>query len=319
VAVFKTLQTTLTVINTVKSLSKVFKAASKGGGLLSKVLGLGGIKLALIAGAVALVVAGFILLWNKSEKFRKTVMNLWAKLQPLGESLANLAKAAWDNLAPALEFVGTVLVNGLGSAVEVLAPVIENIIGIFTGLIDFITGVFSGDWEKAWQGICDIFSNLFDGLVNIAKVPINAVIGAINAVIEAINSCGITIPDWVPLLGGKKFSISLPEIPMLASGGIATAPTMAMIGEGGEPEAVLPLSKLAALLDEWAKKPKPTGGADSKSLGDGDNIVFSPVFNFYGAASKSDAEDAARTSFEEFKRMYRRLKAEERRKSFSPA
>ena len=117
--------------------------------------------------------------------------------------------------------------------------------------------------------------------------------------------------DW----GGVA---ALPQVslPRLAAGGIATAPTLAEIGEGGEPEAVLPLSKLAALLDKWAK-PQPTGGGNPG--GDGDNIVWSPVFNFYGSVSKADAEAAERSAFEEFKRNWRKLKAEERRKSFSPA
>lgn len=318
VGAFKALTVASAAVSAVNNLSTVFKKASTGGGLLSKILGAGGIKLALIAGAIALVAAGFIYLWNNSEKFRKTVIAIWDKLKPLGASLAGLAKTAWDNLAPALEFVGTVLVNGLGNAVQVLAPVIQNIIGIFTGLIDFITGVFSGNWEKAWQGICNIFSNLFGGLVSIAKIPINAVVGAINAVIGAINSCGITIPEWVPFgLGGKKFSVSLPEIPMLATGGIATAPTMAMIGEGGEPEAVLPLSKLAALLDEWAKKPKSTGhGGDAAET---DTIKLTQVFNFYGATTKEEAQEVGRISFTEFCRLHKQMEMEKRRKSFNPA
>lgn len=318
VAAFKTLKTINTVVTTFTSLKTIISKTSAAGGVMSKIMGLGGVKMALIAGAIALVAAGFIYLWNNSEKFRKTVIAIWDKLKPLGASLVGLAKTAWDNLVPALEFVGTVLVNGLGNAVQVLAPVIQNIIGIFTGLIDFITGVFSGNWEKAWQGICNIFSNLFGGLVSIAKIPINAVVGAINAVIGAINSCGITIPEWVPFgLGGKKFSVSLPEIPMLATGGIATAPTMAMIGEGGEPEAVLPLSKLAALLDEWAKKPKPTGhGGDAAET---DTIKLTQVFNFYGATTKEEAQEVGRISFTEFCRLHKQMEMEKRRKSFNPA
>lgn len=316
VTAFKTLKTINTVVTTFTSLKSIISKTSAAGGIMSKIMGLGGVKMALIAGTIALVAAAFIYLWNNSEKFRKTVIAIWDKLKPLGASLAGLAKTAWDNLAPALEFVGTVLVNGLGNAVQVLAPVIQNIIGIFTGLIDFITGVFSGDWGKAWQGICNIFSNLFGGLVNIAKIPINAVIGAIDAVIGAINSCGITIPEWVPLLGGKKFSISLPEIPMLATGGIATAPTMAMIGEGAEPEAVLPLSKLAALLD-GVKKPKPTGGGGGAA--DTDTVKLTQVFNFYGATTKEEAQEVGRISFTEFCRLHKQMEMEKRRKSFNPA
>ena len=127
----------------------------------------------------------------------------------------------------------------------------------------------------------------------------------------------MTIPDWVPGVGGTTLGINIPTIPALAAGGIATAPTLAMIGEGGEPEAVMPLSKLAALLDEWTK-PKPQGGGGPED-GDGDRIVWSPVFNFHGNTTKEEAVEAARMSFAEFKKMYKQMKAEERRKKFAPA
>ena len=256
VGAFHTLRTASAAIGAVKNLSTIFNAASQSGGLLSKVLSVGNVKLALIAGGAAALAAGFIYLWNHSENFRAAVTSLWVKLQPLGASLMDLASLLASVLGPAFQFVGLALVNGLESAVQIAAPIIENIIGIFTGLLNFITGVFTGNWELAWQGVCDIFGNLFGGLANIAKVPINAVIGAVNSVVGAINSCGFTIPDWVPVVGGKSFSINLPEIPMLATGGIVTAPTILEAGEGGEPEAILPLSKLAAMLQGASNTPE---------------------------------------------------------------
>lgn len=330
VGAFHTLRTASAAIGAVKNLSTIFNAASQSGSLLSKVMSVGNVKLALIAGGAAALAAGFIYLWNHSEKFRAAVTSLWVKLQPLGASLMDLASLLASVLGPAFQATGLALINGLESAVQIAAPIIENIIGIFTGLLNFITGVFTGNWELAWQGVCDIFGNLFGGLANIAKVPINAVIGAINSVVGAINSCGFTIPDWVPVVGGKSFSINLPEIPMLATGGIVTAPTILEAGEGGEPEAILPLSKLAALLDEWTQRP---GGARPEGTGglipspSGGNppaagsevITFAPVFNFYGPATREEAVEAGRLSFAEFKRLYDQLKAEERRKQLSYA
>ena len=80
---------------------------------------------------------------------------------------------------------------------------------------------------------------------------------------------------------------------------------------------MLPLSKLAAILDEWTK-PKPTPGGGTG--GGGETVVFSPVFNFYGGTpSREEAEEAGRISFAEFKKLYRQMKAEEKRKQFSPA
>lgn len=344
VGAFKGLKTASAAVGAVKNLSTVFKAATQGGGLLSKVLGMGSVKIALIAGAAALLAAGFVYLWNKSERFRETVSGILAKLQPLLQAFLSLASAAGSQLAPMLEFVGTALLNGLDAAIVVLGPTIENIIGMFTGLLNFISGVFSGDWEKAWQGICDIFKNLFSGLANIAKVPINAVIGAINSVVGAINQCGFTIPNWVPVVGGKNFSINLPQIPMLATGGIVTAPTILEAGEGGEPEAILPLSKLAAMLDafsgkgspenrdrsnlpapdvEWPDDPDPADKPPSPKRGGGpspkESIVYAPVFNFHGNTGQTKVKEAARLSFQEFKKMWRQLQDEDRRKNLQKA
>jgi hypothetical protein len=70
-------------------------------------------------------------------------------------------------------------------------------------------------------------------------------------------------------------------------------------------------------LDDWDKK-KP-GGGGTQGNGDGDTIAFSPVFNFYGSTTREEAEEAGRVSFAEFKRLYKQMKEEERRKRFSPA
>ena len=450
VGAFKALQAATAAVGAVKNLSTIFKAAAQGGGLLNKVMSMGNVKLALIAGVIAAVAAGFVLLWNKSEKFRETVMALWGQLQTLGGSIAELAESVWAFAGPLLEKLGGALLNGLERAVELLAPVVKNIMGIFTGITDFIGGVFSGDWDKAWQGIksivwnviaglgntvaaglkaivkavpeilsgvleiasaiwsrldslatkgiaaissrfpvlgavlgslwstvqkvwsniqvilqnaiqfvqnvfagnwsgawqnivnifgaifstvvakalapmnmlasgvqaainsvaaflqekfpflgalfsgwaasisaaienikaifsgiidfvqnvftgnwsgawqnvVDIFGNLIGMIVNLAKAPINAVISAINFVLEKINGISVTIPDWVPGVGGQTLGFNIPTIPQLATGGIVTAPTILEAGEGGEAEAILPLSKLAAMLQRVANAPE---------------------------------------------------------------
>lgn len=318
VGAFMALRTAGQAAGAIKGIGTVLGTAVKQGGLLKTVVGLLGGQFTVIIAIIAAVAGAFVILWNRSEQFRNAVMGILGRVQPLLQALGNFASMIWSNLAPALQFVAELILNGLQNAFVTIAPIVENIMGVLTGLIEFLTGVFSGNWEMAWQGICDIVSNLVQGLVQIVKLPINAIIGAVNSVIGAINNCGFTIPDWVPVLGGKSFSINLPTIPMLAAGGIATAPTLAMIGEGGEPEAVMPLSKLAELLDEWTK-PKPQGGGGGQEDAGGDHIVWSPVFNFYGNTTKEEAVAAARMSFAEFKKMYKQMKAEERRKSFSPA
>lgn len=262
-----------------------------------------------ILAITALIAAGVWLYKNwdtvkaKAAQLGAKISGIWTKIN----TAVTTAIAAISSRFPAL---GAVL-SGLWKSVQ---DVWGNIKAIFSNIIGFIDNVFSGNWSAAWGNVVSIFGNEFGALANIAKAPINAVISVINMVLSKINEMKISIPDWVPGVGGKTLGFNIPQIPMLATGGIATAPTLAMVGEGGEPEAVLPLSKLAQLLDDWDKKPKPG------SAGGGESIVFSPVFNFYGGTpSREEAMEAGRVSFAEFKRLYRRMKDEERRKQFSPA
>lgn len=289
-------------------------AASKAAAVASKAFRAGlafvtsPIGIAILA-ITALIAAGVWLYKNwdtvkaKAAQLGAKISGIWTKIN----TAVTTAIAAISSRFPAL---GAVL-SGLWKSVQ---DVWGNIKAIFSNIIGFIDNVFSGNWSAAWGNVVSIFGNVFGELANIAKAPINAVISVINMVLSKINEMKISIPDWVPVVGGKTLGFNIPQIPMLATGGIATAPTLAMVGEGGEPEAVLPLSKLAQLLDDWDKKPKPS------SAGGGESIVFSPVFNFYGGTpSREEAMEAGRVSFAEFKRLYRRMKDEERRKQFSPA
>lgn len=293
---------------------KASAAASKAAAVASKAFRAGlafvtsPIGIAILA-ITALIAAGVWLYKNwdtvkaKAAQLGAKISGIWTKIN----TAVTTAIAAISSRFPAL---GAVL-SGLWKSVQ---DVWGNIKAIFSNIIGFIDNVFSGNWSAAWGNVVSIFGNEFGALANIAKAPINAVISVINMVLSKINEMKISIPDWVPGVGGKTLGFNIPQIPMLATGGIATAPTLAMVGEGGEPEAVLPLSKLAQLLDDWEKKPKPG------SAGGGDSIVFSPVFNFYGGTpSREEAMEAGRVSFAEFKRLYRRMKDEERRKQFSPS
>jgi|GEM_PF-2626313 len=108
----------------------------------------------------------------------------------------------------------------------------ENIKGIFSGIVDFVKNVFSGNWKAAWQSVVDIFGNVFGMIGNLVKMPINAVISIINKAIDGINKLAINIPDWVPLVGGKKLGFSIPNIPALAAGGELVS-GMAIVAEAG--------------------------------------------------------------------------------------
>lgn len=300
---FKTAKTFMALLQSSGKIAQVTAAFQRFGSILTGPLGI----IIAVAGAIALLYKNWDTVKAWLVNFGNTVNQIWT-------NFSNMVGNAIAAIGQKFPMLGAYL-QGWWESIQ---AAVDNVKAIFQNIIDFISNVFSGNWSAAWQNIGNIFGNLFGMIVNLAKAPINGVISAINWVISKINSISVTIPDWVPGVGGKTLGFNIPTIPQLAEGGVATSPTLAEIGEGGEPEAVMPLSKLAALLDEYTKKPKPTGGTDGQEGGDGETIVFSPVLNFYGKADREEVEEATRISFEEFKRLYKRLKAEERRKKFKP-
>ena len=186
-----------------------------------------------------------------------------------------------NNLRPCFEAIGSFIQNVLGPVFtwllnNIVSPVFGGILAsissiwnsgvkpIFIGIIDFITGVFSGNWGKAWNGIVTLFKGIFEGIGAIVKLPLNAIIGIINGAIGLINGLSIDIPDWVPVLGGKKFSLNIPKMNYLYNGGIVTQPTLlnsntvagdAYKGKGNQAEAVIPLDDLKVWIKDLASRP----------------------------------------------------------------
>lgn len=163
---------------------------------------------------------------------------------------------------------GPVLGGVLNNFFGIVSDVWDGIKTVLTGVIDFISGVFSADWRKAWEGVKSIFSGIVKTLGNIFKVPINAIISmlnfaidGLNTLISGLNKIRFDIPDWVPLLGGKTFGLNIPkigEIPLLGTGGVLYRGT-AIVGENG-PEVltvsgskaiVRPLTDNGAVTDKY--------------------------------------------------------------------
>ena len=135
-------------------------------------------------------------------------------------------------LIPVIELVANIFSSVLGSALQSIAAIVQNVMQIFQGLIDFITGVFTGNWSQAWNGIKSIFSGAVGGLGEIIKAPLRAVVSAVNTVIGGLNK--LKVPDWVPGIGGK--GINIPQIPGFVNGTVRTPDTF-IAGENG-PELI---------------------------------------------------------------------------------
>lgn len=295
-------------INTIFGMGTYIKAmlgAVKGGVLgLFKVIAANPVGM-IIAG-IGLLVTAFIYLWNNCEGFRNFWKNLWVSVQNVFSAVSAWLKNAWQDVWTFLTTDPTIQ-----ALVAMITGVFNGLQTIFGGLIDFIVGVFTGNWSQAWSGVVSIFSGIWSTITSVFKVPINGVIKLLNWFISKINTISIgPLPNW-KILGeyaGAKVGFNIPQISYLANGGIVTQATNAVIGEGAEPEAVLPLSKLDAVLQQ-----RGLGGTTNNDNHTG-GVTFAPVQNFYGSVSKDDVSKANAESFEQFKRWMKQYEADRRRK-----
>lgn len=157
------------------------------------------------------------------------------KLKPVFNGIGIVIKAVMAVVKTEITTAFRIAANVIESAAGSIKQVISGITKVFNGILDFISGVFTGNWKKAWEGVKNIFGGCFEALAGLCKVPINAVIGLINSAIEGINSISVDIPDGIPLVGGKHIGFSIPKIPALAKGTPNWLGGLAQINEkGGE-------------------------------------------------------------------------------------
>jgi hypothetical protein len=241
--------------------------------------------LAIIA-AIALLIAAVVLIWKHWEELGTKTKILLAILAPfvvlpiaiiknwdtikdffskLWEAVKIIFKVTW-------EWIKNMFLNH--TPMGLVIKHWDKLKDFFSKLWEAIKIVSKAAWEwiknmflkytavglviKHWDKLKDFFSNMWDSIKNKFKDSINFLIGlaeklanswisGANAIIGALNKIQVSIPRWVPGIGGNTFGINLPKVPSislprLAEGGIVTRPTTALIGENG-PEAIIPLNR----------------------------------------------------------------------------
>ena len=183
----------------------------------------------------------------------KGVTDIWEYWKPIIMGVMAVVQWAWDTvLKPLANFFTTILVGAVQGFGYSIQTVFNGVKKVFSGVIDFVTGVFTGNWKKAWNGIVDIFTGIFQGISGVVKAPINTVIGIVNAAIDKINGFGFSVPDWVPIIGGRSFRVNVPKLNYLARGGIVSKQSLNMLAEGNNPEAVIPLKRDLSAIQQIA-------------------------------------------------------------------
>ena len=284
--IFKTVKSIAGVAGKIKALGAAFKGFSGIATLLTSPIG----QIALVLGAV---VTACILIYKNADKIKAAFSNLgdWiiAKVQPAVDWLNGAADWVVEKWNQAVQTV-----KGWGATI-------------------------SDAFQKFGDWIASLFSGIWDGLVSGFKGVINFFISGINTLISGANKLlSVKIPDWIPG-GGKTVGIQIPTIPMLAQGGIATKPTLAMVGEGRENEAILPLSKLQGLLNggNLASMMKSLIQRPAAVAGGGTTYQYSPQIVFNGG-DKQEHEEVLESDKKRFDRWAKEREEYDRRTRIKP-
>ena len=156
------------------------------------------------------------------------IMTVINAIMPLVEMILPLLQQLLETLIPVIQAMAEQFSVVLATAINAISGILEGLTQILQGLITFITGVFTGNWTQAWEGVKQIFSGIWQSIKSICVGVVNGIISVINTVISGLNA--LKIPDWVPGIGGK--GINIPLIPMLAKGSKFTPDTF-IAGEKG--------------------------------------------------------------------------------------
>jgi len=221
-------------------------------------------------------------------------------LPPIQEIIKNLGEIFKVYVEKIREYID-ILVKVFNFAFPFIKGVVEgvitnigNIVGglvkTLSGVIEFITGVFTGNWSKAWDGVKNIFGGVFDSLVGLVKAPFNTITGMINGLLEHIAKIKISIPSVsIPGLGdiggGSIGFENIGKMPYLAEGGITTKAMLSVIGDNPSGmEAVLPIEKLDGIIASAMNKAN-TNSKQTNGVGD---INFnSPLISISGDVSEN--------------------------------
>lgn len=211
------------------------------------------------------------------QTFMDTLDELWNEhFQPLWENmvefvtlLGELALTIYNNFilpivnwfvdtfGPVIAGAVSTVIEVLGGFVGIAVDVANGVLEALNGVLNFLIGVFSGDWERAWDGISQVFKGVWNGIVGVLEGAINLIIRGVNWLISQLNKVSFSIPDWVPAVGGKSFGFNIPKIselsiPRLAQGAVIppNREFLAVLGDQkSETNVEAPLSTIEQALE----------------------------------------------------------------------
>ena len=240
--------------------------------------------------AIGIIIGVITFLILNFDKVKKYAQNFWEVLKKILSSIKEAFSKAGSAIIiafkGAFEAIGTLIYKFISLILSVISNTFNNIFNFvksiiettmisinsivegiklsFSGIIDFFTGVFTGNWEQALNGLKNIAEGIFNIIKGIFLAPFRFFATGVNWVIDKINSLSIDIPKWIPVIGGNTYSFNIPKIPDIPNFATGTSyhrGGLAEINEGGRGEIVdlpngskvIPADKSKKILDNSNK------------------------------------------------------------------
>ena len=156
------------------------------------------------------------------EMTAEGLKQIWDGLKNTWNAIIDSIRDAWNMFIEWLRGKNPELAAIFETYGKLVSDLYNSVKQILGGIIAFISGVFTGDWDKAWEGVKQIFKGIWNGIVSILEGAVNLIIGGINWMIRQLNKIQIKAPDW---LGGGTIGFNIPaistvSIPRLAQGAV---------------------------------------------------------------------------------------------------
>ena len=230
-----------------------------------------GAAVAFLTSPVTLIIAGIAALIAVVA----LLITHWDQVKQAGTAALQFLQEIW---AAACEWFNAIVAQPLAALFSTFWQIVQNLAQLALSKLQAIWGTLCGWMQRlviepltsAWTGFKDIMLNLWDGIAGGVRGAVNSIIGfvngmirgavdGVNTVIRMLNSISFEVPSLVPEIGGMTFgfdipTVSAPQIPMLARGGVIRQPVLAMMGEyagaATNPEIAAPESRLRELMAE---------------------------------------------------------------------
>ena len=196
---------------------------------------------------------------------------IWAGLKQTWNAIVNSIKDAWSAFITWLQGKNPALAAIFETIGKLFSDQYNAWKKILSGLITFLTGVFTGDWKKAWNGVLDILKGVWNLIVGTVEGAINFIIDGINLLISALNKIHFEAPDWVPLVGGKSFGINITPVsrvslPRLASGAVIPPNREFMAVLGDQKSGTNIETPLSTMVQAFKQAINETGGMGGRQI-----------------------------------------------------